>query len=73
MGSLLSRLEDTEPSALSFVPTAQRDLADTALRVAHNTLLEVLEVQQEHFKIPGLEKQIETCFQDFLDIHRKKS
>jgi hypothetical protein len=73
VASMLSRLEESETGGISFDPSAQRDAADDALMTAHNVLLGVLEVQDEHFKLPGLHEKIQTCLQDFLDIYRKDS
>jgi hypothetical protein len=50
---------------------AQRKEADQALRVAHNVLLDVLRVQDEHFSVPGLKEQNEVCLQEFVDIWQK--
>ena len=72
LASLFSRLEQTQGGGISFVPTAQREPADDALTAAHNIILEVLRVQEERFKVPGLEEQLQVCVQEFLDIHRKK-
>jgi hypothetical protein len=69
--SLDKRLEITETGGLSFSPTAQRGLASTALITAHEVLLEVLKIQEERFKLPGLEDKIKICEQDFLDINLK--
>jgi hypothetical protein len=70
LASLLSRLEMTELGAISFIPTAQRRPADQALLVAHNIILKVLGVQDERFKVTGLEGKLKMCIQDFLDIRR---
>ena len=50
---------------------AQRKEADQALRVAHNLLLDVLRVQDEHYSVPGLREQNEARLQDFVDIWQK--
>lgn len=70
LSSILLRLEEVD-GGVSFVPTSQHPYADQALTTAHNIILEVLRVQEEHFKSPGLKEKIEICKQDFLDIHRK--
>jgi hypothetical protein len=71
LGSLMSRLEETE-HGISFIPTAQRGDADHALFVAHNIILEVLGVQEKRFKVAGLKEKLDICLQDFVDIHRDK-
>jgi hypothetical protein len=68
MGSLLSRLEETDGGGLGFDPSAQRDAADDALTVAYNIILFVLGVQEERFKLPNLAEQLEECKQDLMDI-----
>jgi hypothetical protein len=70
-GAILSRLEGGEIGGVSFIPTAQRHEADQALMTAQNILLNVLGVQEERFKVPGLREQIEQCMQDFIEMHSK--
>jgi hypothetical protein len=53
----------------SFRP--HRDKADQALMTAQNILLNVLGVQDQRFKVPGLREQIQQCMQDFIEIHGK--
>jgi hypothetical protein len=67
-GALASRLEMPACGGVSFVPTAQRKEADDALLTAHNIILDVLNVQNDRFAVPGLSEKLQTCFQDFLDI-----
>ena len=75
MGAIFSRLD---PVALSrddrliFHSAAQPDSADDALISAHNILLNVLDLQKEHFRIKELEPQLQTCFEDFMVIWRKR-
>ena len=38
---------------------------------AQNIILNVLGVQEERFKVPGLREQIERCMQDFIEMHGK--
>jgi len=71
LGSLLSRLEDSEIEGISFLPSAQRHDADGALMTAQNVIMDVLRVQEERFKLPGLKEQIEQCYQDFFDMYGK--
>lgn len=35
---------------------------------AHNCILNVLEVQKEHFKIDGLEEAMQMCVRDFVRV-----
>jgi hypothetical protein len=68
---LLSRIEDNEVEGLSFSPTAQRKEADEALMTAQNIIVDVLNVQDERFKIPGLTEQIQRVIDDFGDMYGK--
>lgn len=47
---------------------SQPEMADEALLVAHNCILDVLEVQNERFKIDGLGEQLQTCLHDYVEI-----
>ena len=66
-GGLKERLEIVD-DRMGFKPDSQPDMADQALLVAHNCVLNVLEVQNERFKITGLGEKLETCFKDYLEI-----
>jgi hypothetical protein len=68
LASLLSRLEMTDPDNISFIPTGQHLPANHALIAAHNIILKVLGIQDERFKVEGLEAKLKLCVQDFLDI-----
>lgn len=71
VGALLSRVEHSEVEGLSFSPTAQRKEADEALMTAQNIIVDVLNVQDERFKIPGLAEQIQRVIDDFGDMYGK--
>ena len=71
--ALFSRLKEVEGGALSFNDVAQRGPSDKALRLSHNIMLDVLQVQVERFKIAGLKEQRERCLQDFVDIYQSGS
>jgi hypothetical protein len=71
VGALLSRMEDNEVEGLSFAPTAQRKEADEALMSAENIIVDVLNVQEERFKIPGLKDQIQRVIEDFMEMYAK--
>jgi hypothetical protein len=47
--------------------------ADEALMTAHNCVLVALEVQDERFKIPGLNSAIENCVRDWALIWSPES
>ncbi len=66
-GGLRERLEIVD-ECMTFQHESQPEIADQALITAHNCILNVLDVQNERFKIDGLEQQLQTCFQDFLEV-----
>ena len=75
IGAIFSRLDPEAASRedrLIFDSAAQRDRADDALISAHNILLNVLDLQKEHFKIKELEPLLQTCFEDFMATWRKE-
>jgi hypothetical protein len=67
IGAILSRL-DPEGDGLVFDGGPQRKRADDALISAHNLILNALELQRDHFQLADLEKPLELCFSDFMDI-----
>jgi len=71
VGALLSRLEDNEIEGISFAPRAQREEADEALMTSQNIIVDVLNVQDERFKIPVLAQQIQRVIDDFGDMYAK--
>jgi hypothetical protein len=73
VASLASRLAPLDGGGFTFVPTAQRKEADSVLVTAHNVILQVLEVQEERFPLPGLQQKLQTCSQDFLDIWKGRN
>jgi Family of unknown function (DUF5677) len=66
-GGLSDRLEIVE-DRMQLRHESKPEVADQALMTAHNCLLKVLDLQNERFKIDGLKEQLQTCFQDFVDI-----
>ncbi len=65
--SIALRLEATENS-ITFKHGAQREDADHAFITSHALLLNVLDLQRDHFGLKKLESQLETCIQDFVEI-----
>ena len=67
--ALLERVE-ASPSGdmVSLGPTPQPREADRALHVAHLIVLGILETQNKFFKVQGLDKPLEACFQDYESI-----
>jgi hypothetical protein len=72
VGSLLSRMTTSGREGLSFLDEPQRKEADTALRVSHNIILDVLRVQDEHFTVPGLKERNGKSLEDFVYIWHKR-
>jgi hypothetical protein len=71
VSSILSRLEAPEIGGVGFAPGAQRDKADMALSMAHNLLLNVLDLQKEHFKLEALDQPLQVALQDYLDMWQR--
>lgn len=70
--ALMSRLRQTEDGALSFDEGPQRERADEAFITAHNIILNVLDLQKEHFGLNSLEEPLQKCLQDFMDIWKRE-
>ncbi len=66
-GGLKDRLEIVA-NRIQFQHESRPAVADQALMTAHNCLLNVLEIQNERFKIDDLQEQLQTCFRDFVEI-----
>lgn len=67
VGALLTRLEQ-EGDTITFRDGAQREEADSTFQIAQLVLLNLLKLQQDHFKLDSIDNQLEQCFQDYLDI-----
>lgn len=65
--SIARRLEVTENS-ITFKHGAQREDADNVFFTSHELLLNVIDLQREHFDLKELESQLKTCNQDFVEI-----
>lgn len=72
VASLLSRLRQMEDGGLSFDEGPQREQADQAFITAHNIILNILDLQKEHFRLDSLEEPLQRCFQDFMDIWKRE-
>jgi hypothetical protein len=73
VASMIARMVPTEDGGLAFEETAQRGTADNVLRVAHNIILNVLRVEDERFKTPGLREKYEACLKDFMEVWQGRS
>jgi len=62
------RLQEGTGGSLDFGAGPRRDTADMALFTAHNLIMNVLDLQKEHFKLEALDKPLEQSFQDCPDI-----
>jgi hypothetical protein len=65
--SIAGRLEVTEES-VTFKHGAQREDADRAFITSHALLLNVIDLQIEHFGLKELDSHFKTCIQDFVEI-----
>ncbi len=71
VAALIERIKLTANGTMDFDEGPQRDDADTALITAHNLILNILDLQKEHFKLDSLGEPLQKCFQDFLDIWKR--
>jgi hypothetical protein len=65
--TITDRLEKRD-GHLGFQRESQPKLADEALMTAHNCLLVALEIQNERFKVEGLEAEMQACLRDWAEI-----
>ncbi|MDA2926547.1 hypothetical protein MYX78_04825 [Acidobacteria bacterium AH-259-G07] len=56
---------------VKFQDGAQHEEADSTLMLAHNLLLNVLDLEKEHFDLNDAEIQLQICFKDFQEIWRQ--
>jgi len=68
VAAILDRLEQPAGGGLAFDAGPQRVWARDALRAAHTVLLNILELQGEHFKLASLDAPLQKCVEDFRDI-----
>jgi hypothetical protein len=69
IGAIFSRLDpEAADEGLIFDGAAQRDRADQAIIIAHNLLLNILDLQRECFHIQELELLLQTCFEDYKAV-----
>jgi len=66
--AFLSRLKITTGDEMSFVNGPEREQADQVLMLAHNLLLDVLDLQRSHFKLDNLNEPLERCMSAFREI-----
>lgn len=72
--TILSRLEEGEDkNSIIFSGHAQRDEADTCLRLGHLFTLNILELQIERLKLEALREEFQQCLSDGNDIWLKDS
>jgi Family of unknown function (DUF5677) len=69
IGAIFSRLDpEAADEGLILDGAAQRDRADQAIIIAHNLLLNILDLQRECFHIQELELLLQTCFEDYKAV-----
>jgi Family of unknown function (DUF5677) len=71
VGAIMSRLMATEGGGAAFDGGPQRSKVGIALPTAHNLLLNVLALQQEHFGLDSLPEALQVCVQDFQEIWKR--
>jgi hypothetical protein len=72
-GAILSRLSLDPGNVLMFESGAQNREGEVALMTAHNLLLNVIDLQKEHFKLEFLAAPLQACLDDFIEIWKSKS
>ena len=73
VASILSRMEHAEGGGLGFNPDPQRDQADNALRLGHNILLRVIELQRKHFSLGDeLSQLLARCQDDYMEMWKAR-
>ena len=68
---IFDRLTESEADGITFDGGPQHEAAEGALMTAHNLLLNMLDLQKEHFGLQQLEEPLQKCFEDFLEIWKK--
>ena len=68
--SLISRLKIKENGQISFDDRAQREKADDVLIGAHNLMLYILQVENNHFDME-LSVELQDRFEDFMQIWKR--
>ncbi|MGO9125003.1 MAG: DUF5677 domain-containing protein [Terriglobales bacterium] len=66
-GGLTDRLEVVS-NVMGFRQESEEKMVDTSLMTAHHCILNVIEIQAQHFKIGGLPEAWQSCSEDFLRI-----
>ncbi len=66
--SIASRLKEKEDGTITFDDQSQLKIADRTLLTAHNLLIDVLDIQREHFMLTALEEPLKKCLDDFAEI-----
>ena len=68
IAAILHRLKEDENRAITFKHDAQRSEADAALRYAHLLLINILDLQQDHFSLEQLKHPLEKCMATYREI-----
>jgi len=65
--SLMSRLKIKDDGTVTFNEGSQRGWAERTLVAAHNILIRVMVIQEEHFNL-GFDTEIKERINDFMEI-----
>jgi Family of unknown function (DUF5677) len=66
-GGLTERLEIVD-GTIGLKSEDQTDIVDRSLMTAHNCILFMLQVQEDHFKFGSLEEPLQVCLRDWVRI-----
>ena len=72
VGGFAERLEIVN-GTMSLKSESQTDIADRSLMTAHNCILFMLTIQNDHFKLGALEEPLQVCLRDFVRIWAPES
>ena len=70
-GAILSRWEKSEDGGVGWDGGRQHKWAEQALMTAHYLMLNMLDLQKEHFELQQLEGTLKQCENDITDIWKK--
>lgn len=70
--AMQARLKERQDGGLTFDENPSPNYADMCLSVAHGLLLNILFLQQEHFKIKELDQLLQQCRTDLNEIIEQK-
>lgn len=68
IAAILHRLREADDGSITFQDDVQRGEADLALQYGFLLLLNILDLQRDHFKLEQLDESLKKCFMTYRDI-----